>query len=191
MEFDEDGNTFVIRDLWKPSLFELSQIETGPLQIEKWDALSYGIELDQEFRSEGDAIFPSSHCLGLALPDLSTFEYGPLETPARVESSSHEFTDNSTEDTESVEENPWFDVNLLSQSDKPPGVTSWETFYDKAFKGPRTAYLTEGGPLAFDAALRLKLHDTDDSLNKRNGRAIKSTPMLKVRNTAGDCWHPR
>lgn len=178
-ESDEDGNPFAIPDLWKPSLFDPSQIETGSLQTEGCDALSYGINLDHEFRSEGDTLFKSSHCLGLALPDLSNFEYGPLEILGTAESSLAESTDDSTEDAESVEEDPWTDVNLLIQSDRLSGFKSWEIFHNKAFKERRTAYFSDGGPLAFDAALRLHPHGTDHSPNKRNGRVVKSHPMLR------------
>lgn len=186
-EPDREGNAFAIPDLWKPSLFEPLQIETGFLQTGKWDALNYGIDLGQEFRSEGEYIFKNSHCLELALPDLSSFEYGPLETPAAVELSSlYGSTDESIEDAESVEEDPWSNVNLFIQCDRPSEFKSWEVFYDKGFKEPRTAYLSEGGPLAFDAALRLHPHGNDNSLNKCNGRVVKSTPMLRVRSITGD-----
>lgn len=187
-ETDEEGNAFAIPDLWKPSSFEHLQIEAGFLQTGKWDALNYGIDLGEEFRSEGDDIFKTSHCLELALPDLSSFQYGPLETPAAVEwSSLYGSTDDSTEDAESVKEDPWSDVNLFIQSDRPSKFKSWETFYDKGFKDPRTSYISEGGPLAFDAALRLHSHGNENTLNKCNGRVVKSTPMLRVRSTTDDC----
>lgn len=185
-ESDEDGNAFAIPDLWKPSLFDPAQIETGCLQTEKWDAWNNGIDLGQDFPSEGDAIFKAFHCLDLALPDLSSFEYGPLETPAIVESL-YESADDSTEDTESVEEDPWSAVNLLTCSDKPSECKGWEIFYDKGFKEPRTAYFSEGGSLALDAALRLDRCGTDNAQNIRSGRVVQSTPMLRVRNTTAAC----
>lgn len=185
-ESDEDGNPFAIPDLWKPSLFDPAQIVTGCLQTEKWDALNNGTDMGQDFPSEEDTIFKAFHCLDLALPDLSSFEYGPLETPVTVESS-YESTNDSTDDTESVEEDPWSDVNLLFWSDKPSEFKSWEIFYDKGFKEPRTAYISEGGSLALDAALQLDTCGTENAPNKRNGRVVKSTPMLRVRNTTADC----
>lgn len=216
-ESDEDENVFAIPDLWKPSLFEPPQVKISSLHIENWDAVNYGIDLGQnfrfegdsifhsssqyvaldlpdlssdlgqEFRFEGDSIFKSSHCLALDLPGLSNFGYGPLETPATVGSPFYESTDDSTEDMEFVEEDPWSDANLWIQSDRPSKFKSWEIFFDKSFKEPRTAYMSEGGPLAFDAALRLHPHGTENSLNKRNGPVVKSTPMLRVRNTTHCC----
>ena len=186
-ELNEEGNAFAISDLWKPSFFENLQIETGFLQTGKWDALNYGIELGEEFRSERDNIFKTSHCPEYALPDLSSFQYGHLEIPAAVECSSFSgSTDDSTEDAELVEEDPWSNVNLFIQSDKPSELKSWEFFYDKGFKNPRTAYVSEGGPLAFDAALRLHLHGNESSLNNCNEQVLKSMPMLRVCNTADD-----
>lgn len=187
---DEDGNSFAIPDLWKPSLFEPSQIEAGTLQTEIWDASNHDIDLGQELRSEGDTPFKFSSCLGLALPtDFSSFEYGPLELPATVELL-YESTNDSTEDAESVEEDPWSDVNVLIQSERPSQFKSWDIFYDKAFRESRTAYLSEGGPLSFDAAIRLHPDGTGNSLSKRSGRVVKATPMLRVRGATKDSWHP-
>ena len=86
-----------------------------------------------------------------------------------------------------MEDDPWSDVNLFNKSDRPSKFKSWETFYDKGFKDPRTAYVSEGGPLAFDAALRLHGNGNQNSLHKCNGRVIKSTPMLRVCSTPDDC----
>lgn len=185
-ESDEDGNAFAIPNLWKPSLFEPFQIQSDSLQTEIWDTLNNGIDLGEEFRSEGDSIFKSSHGLSLTLPDLSSFQYGPLKTPTSVEPL-YESIDDTTEDAESVEENPWSDANLWIQSSRPSEFRSWEIFYDKAFKEPRTAYLSEGGSLAFDAALCLHPLGTDNSLPQYNGRVVKSAPMLRVGSTTDDC----
>lgn len=89
--------------------------------------------------------------INLRLPDLDSFEYGkledisPPETNAADRSSEHGITERAQE----------VDIWQL-QSDspsKPSALRTWEAFLDETHIEPRTTYITEAGPNAFDALL--------------------------------------
>lgn len=60
-----------------------------------------------------------------------------------------------------------------------PKLKSWETFYDKTFQEPRTAYISEGGPQVFDAILAAQDEDTEDGgIGRESGCVIKSVALV-------------
>ena len=110
------------------------------------------------------------------LHNFSTLSYGPIEdldgldTPS-VLSSADSFVIPETLDI-------WY-FPLDPEEQKTPTFKSWETFYNKTFKEPRTTYISEGGPQVFDAILAAQDGDTEDSGFGKNSRClIKSVALV-------------
>ena len=58
-------------------------------------------------------------------------------------------------------------------------LKSWETFYNKTFQEPRTAYISEGGPQVFDAILAAQDGDRKDGgIGRESGCVIKSVALV-------------
>lgn len=90
--------------------------------------------------------------MDLDLPDLSTFEYGPLEDIGVIDTASVSSLE-SLSISEVLGEDPWIASTPDRKEHVSTKVRSWETFYDKKFHEPRTVYISEGGPRLFDALL--------------------------------------
>ena len=58
---------------------------------------------------------------------------------------------------------------------------TWEKFYDAAFQEPRSAYISEAGPGAFDATLVLQGRlDSSVSPEQSFGTVTRSDPLVAV-----------
>ena len=186
-EFEEDGNAFAVPDLWKSSTFPSFPQEASAIQTEGWAPENCEIDLDHDSRSDEIVIFNPSQCFDLSLPDLSSFRYGPLENERTRASSLAEFSDDSTEEARSVEEDPWSIAQISLPDEKTLGLKSWESFQDITFKEPRIIYLSEGGPQALDAALTSHNQSVDSLSYEPSGMIVKSSPMLMVSSTSHNC----
>lgn len=186
-EINEREGDFALLDLWQPSSFAHLQDQTGSQLIEKWDELNYRIDDDEVFMEKYD-VSNFWKCLSsLSFTDTTSSDYRPWQTLEASESSCEDTSSDSIEDltitaleAETVNDDPWSDVHLQIPIEKSRKFRSWELFYDKTFKEPRTTYWSEGGPLAIDAALCLPDHSTDGSPGKKEIQSLNFSSLLVV-----------
>jgi hypothetical protein len=105
----------------------------------------------------------------LQLPDLETFEFGPLPELASLDESSISIETPSLEPPEDI----WQVAFDLGPANKDVLFHTWEGFEDRQHVESQTPYLTECGPSAFDAALEKDNEETSA------GRVIKSDVFLQ------------
>lgn len=186
-EISECESAFALPDLWKPSSFAHLQDETGSQLIEKWDMLNYQIDNDGAFTEEHDISKFIKFLSSLSFPDITSSDYRPWQTLEASESSYEEPNSDSIEEltinaleAETLIDDPWSDVHLLIPIEKSRNFRSWELFYDITFMEPRTAYWSEGGPLAMDAVLCLPEYSSDGSPAKVEIPLLNLSSLLVV-----------
>ena len=196
------GNAFAIPDLWqKSTLIDLERSvnssdpkHEGPLfaSLESMrDGLHSGNGIETpvprgiitpgEYFSASFPI-PSAKDLDLHLPDLSSFEYGPLENLENPELSSASSVDGSIgafSFQEEEDEDIWSSKEIINPPPVPAEFKSWEKFLSKASKEPSTAYFSEGGPSVFDALISQSLRSQTDLPAKLAGHVLQCGPVLE------------
>jgi hypothetical protein len=105
----------------------------------------------------------------LRLPDLETFEFGPLPELVSLDESIVSIETPSLEPEEDI----WQVAFDLGPANKDVLFYTWEGFEDPQHVESQTPYLTERGPMAFDAALE---RDNDKT---SAGRVIKGDVFLQ------------
>ncbi|KAH7084280.1 Spc98 family-domain-containing protein [Paraphoma chrysanthemicola] len=105
----------------------------------------------------------------LRLPDLDTFEFGPLPELDSIDESSLSI------DTLHIEpdEDLWQVAFELGPANKDVLFHTWEGFEDREHREIRTSYLTERRPEAYDAAL------AQDDSKTRAGRVVRGEVFLQ------------
>ena len=176
---EDEGNPFAITGIWSTSNFAHYEINLPFSVTEPWYNVRNDTPLDQGIEAEGNRVLEDIGCLKLALPDLSNFKYGQLESLEVLETFSVASTERATDGEDPVEDDPWIAPHPLA-SQQHPGFKSWEIFHDEKFKESRTVYFSEGGPDVFDAALKLNLHSSN-AFHQKKQTIIDSDPFLKVR----------
>lgn len=197
----ETGNAFAVPDLWEKSAFADFGRYVNNACTENKGALFAPSSLDHgnekpvrtlafpDHATIGDYFstsftFPPSQDLDLHLPDLTSFEYGPLEDLENPELSSASSLNGSNglfPCQEQEEEDVWSATQILDPGSEPADFKSWDRFYAKALKEPRTAYISEAGPSAFDAALTSLATGPGSILpTESSGRVLQSGPVLTV-----------
>lgn len=205
--YEEKGTAFAIPDLWEKSpLADFEQYENGssaepggtpfaPLQsmrdplgfedrkLEGTPDSSCYLTTDDYFSTSFP--FPPAKDLDLDLPNLASFEYGlveSLEHSGLSSASSITGSISSFSFQEQEEEDIWSSTQILDPGPVPAELKSWERFHDKTSRELRTAYVSEGGPSVFDAALILHSPRSHaDPPKKSVGLVLQYGPMLKVR----------
>jgi len=115
----------------------------------------------------------------LHLPDLSDFKYGPIDDLATFDASSVSSTTELLEVPGAFEGDVWSFPKSDEKEQIPTKPRSWETFHDKSFVEPRTVYISEAGPLVFDAALAAgDGGETSAGTASTPGTVIQSGPLL-------------
>ena len=85
----------------------------------------------------------------------------------------------SLEAPEAVEEDVWTCLQNIRDDRVSTNFKSWETFYDKPFQEPKTAFLSEAGPHVFDAAVVKSAEDeTSATVAFTSGHVIQSEALL-------------
>ena len=203
---EETGDAFAIPDLWEKSgLANFEQDGNGRLVETEASpfAPSMFVEYNQG-RVNGRPVgtlaaptpvtpsdyfsptftLPSSNDLDLHLPDLTFSGYGPLEDVENLDLSSVSSTTGSSSPAayqEQEEEDVWSSAQILDPEPIPAELKSWEKFYDQGSKQSRTAYISEGGPHAFDAALDSHFTRSKSDLHQESaGHILHCGPVLKV-----------
>ena len=202
----ETGNAFTITDLWEESgranfeqhgngyLIETERTLFAPLKSggngrDCGDEKPIGIPISPNTTTPGDYFslkftLPCSKDLDLHLPDLTSFEYGPTENLESLELSSTSSTTTSNSlfpIQEQEEEDVWSSASILVPGPVPAELKSWERFYDRSLRQPRTAYISEAGPSAFDAILALPSTNSQSDVPKDPvGHVVQYGPVLMV-----------
>ena len=89
----------------------------------------------------------------LTLPDLETFQYGPLQDLPSLESSSISPSDEKPDGSISeANEDVWAFARYADPFPSVQKPRTWERFYNRDIN-EKSPYLSEAGPRAFDAAL--------------------------------------
>ncbi|MCJ1381197.1 hypothetical protein MMC17_004306 [Xylographa soralifera] len=165
-DHEQQGDFFAIPDLWKLSVFA-----TNTDHVTK-DL----VELD--FYSYNERSCGLLDGAKLTLPDLESFQYGPLPDLPSLESSSillnYEKPEGLIRETN---EDVWAfagNVDSFPRAQKP---RTWERFYNRDVK-EKSPYLSEAGPRAFDAALVAGI-DTGVSVeDTHETHIVQSDPLL-------------
>ncbi|KAF2127602.1 hypothetical protein P153DRAFT_343798 [Dothidotthia symphoricarpi CBS 119687] len=105
----------------------------------------------------------------LRLPDLETFEFGPLPELDSLDEVSISTAGPSLEPEEDI----WEIALDLGPANKDVLFHTWEGFENKQHVERRTPYITEHGPEAFDAAL------ASDTSKTSIGRVVRGDVLLK------------
>lgn len=186
-EINEYDGAFTLVDLWKPSSFAHLQDKTGSQLVEKWDVLNYQIDNDEAFTEKYEISNFFEFLSSLPFTDTTSSDYRPWQTLEASESSFQDPTSDSFEDltinaleAETVNDDFLSDVHLLILIERSRMLKSWEIFYNKTFKEPRTTYWSEGGPLAIDAVLYLPELSTDGSPAKEEIPLLNFSSLLVV-----------
>jgi len=201
-DHEELGEAFAIPDLWEKSALADFRRYVNRAFTENEGALFAPSSLDggnersvptlafPAHPTIGDYLstsfpFPPSKDLDFHLPDLTSFEYGPLENLENPElslASSVNGSIGSFPCQDQEEEDVWSATQILAPGPEPAEFKSWDRFYAKALKEPRTAYISEAGPIAFNAALTSKFMGSDSMLPPESaGRVLPSGTVLTVR----------
>jgi hypothetical protein len=88
----------------------------------------------------------------LKLPDVESFEYGPLFGVPAPEESVISLDSETRFLREECEKDPWRQVIDDDLKDSAPQLYSWESFQQTMYEEPRSAYISDAGPAAFNAA---------------------------------------
>ncbi|RAR09697.1 gamma-tubulin complex component gcp6 [Stemphylium lycopersici] len=140
---DSLHNVFSSRDLWsQPSFFDDGESEEStlfpPLQLD-----IAAIRFDHPYAPKHDLERE------LRLPDLDTFEFGPLPQLESLDESSIAIDTPPLEPDEDV----WQIALEQGPANKNVLFYTWQSFEKREHVESRSPYITEQGPEAFDAAL--------------------------------------
>ncbi|KAF1992798.1 hypothetical protein P154DRAFT_625856 [Amniculicola lignicola CBS 123094] len=155
-------DVFGTGNLWKPSSFS-NDAETyesslfAPLDLD-----ISAIKFDHPYAPK-----QSLDC-ELRLPDLETFDFGPLPELETIDKSSLSLETPPLEPEEDV----WEVALQLGPAKKDVSFFSWELFEDRDHGEEHTPYITESGPHMFDAAL------AKDDGNIAPGQVINGNVLL-------------
>lgn len=126
-----------------------------------------------------DDVYEIKQDFNVQLPDVSIFDYGPIEEHGALDSFSISSSAESIEIPETVEDDIWAFSRPDVNAQPCVSFKSWERFYDKSFQEPRTIYISEGGPCVFDAAIATLAKSTPDGEGDLEpGRVIQSASLL-------------
>ncbi|KAH8723673.1 Spc98 family-domain-containing protein [Phaeosphaeriaceae sp. PMI808] len=160
---DPVDNVFSTEGLWKQSIFfaDLDAREStlfAPLQL---DIAS--IKFDHPYAPKHDLDRE------LRLPELDTFEFGPLPDLSSLDESIVSIETPSLE----PEEDLWQVAFELGPANKNVLFYTWDGFEKTQHVENQTVYMTERGPAVFDAAL------AKDDNNIKAGRVVKGHVLMQ------------
>ena len=148
---------FALSDFWKPSTFSTPSNDIAPYygsDLGEHLVNSLSCIKDTKFSlaptslGDGDLFAPLKD-LHLRLPNLEDFQFGPLETLSKPESSPSSIELEEDQVTEPAEDDIW---QLNPENCVDLGefrLKTWETFENATHTEP-CVYLSEAGPRAFD-----------------------------------------
>jgi hypothetical protein len=159
-----DDDAFASSRLWAPSA-----LTDDPAAYTS--ALFAPLELDIP-AIRLDHPYAPKHALdrALQLPQIDDFAFAPLP---ELDSSAASLVSLDTPPPEPAEEDVWQFARELGPANTDTAFFSWETFAQPARVEPPTAYLTEAGPHAYDAALAA------DDAKTPAGRLLRANVLLE------------
>ncbi|KIW02284.1 uncharacterized protein PV09_06434 [Verruconis gallopava] len=150
MDFDLHEGAFQPRNPWR---LYLGQFEGPPSQPV---GVNFNVDVDSEDNPFiSNAVAPEE----LKLPELRHFEYGVLDDLPPLEESLATDDECKREDFLEPEDDKRHDIDSLwepiveNQVTNETRLLSWEAFQSPGIQEPASAYLSEAGARAFDAAL--------------------------------------
>ena len=187
---EEPGYPFAIPDLWhtiQPPDIRSGKAASPP---DCWVLTKHGLDLGLDVVGKNDELSEFFGAIDFGVPDLDELEFTPLEDlESQKESFTPELSDDSANERENVpviaqpvEEDIWLCPDVIAQVELHPKFKSWEIFNDGGFKEPQPAFISERGPIAFDAAVNAHEHEEaiGDQSRAKFGRILQSALFLKV-----------
>ncbi|KAL0264832.1 hypothetical protein SLS55_000785 [Diplodia seriata] len=170
IDIEEHTDAFAVRDLWRPSRFALPDLQADATLFPDLELDINHIKVDNPYAPKKSL----EH--DLHLPDLDTFQYGPLDDlDSLQESTLSAVPAQHPPQPELPDDGIWNDAAALGPIKDNVKFHTWEAFGKPGFQEPTHAYIAEAGPEAFDAAL-LRMHEADPS--KEAGRIVRSDILL-------------
>ncbi|KAL9608362.1 MAG: hypothetical protein Q9167_006804 [Letrouitia subvulpina] len=167
----ETGSPFAIPDLWQKSSLVSDEQLAETSSNKNLGTLISDLRIDRGYDHPliAFAPFPTEialldFCVGFEQEafkslnlekDSALFVYGPLEDLTSNASLSVSSSHDTTKTSEPALEDLWSPNIIINDDLGHPELQTWENFHTKSFKEPPNAYLSEGGPRVFDAALHL------------------------------------
>ncbi|KAK8152307.1 Spc98 family-domain-containing protein, partial [Phyllosticta citribraziliensis] len=148
IDIEQNNDAFAVPELWRSSRFALPDLESSATLFREPELDINSIEVDNPYAPSKNPEY------NLRLPDLETFQYGPLEDLDSVqESTVSSLPTQQTEESETIEEDIWRLATDLGPVHRDIKFYTWESFEKPGFKEPTHPYLAEAGPEAFDQAV--------------------------------------
>ncbi|OJD34405.1 gamma-tubulin complex component gcp6 [Diplodia corticola] len=170
INIEEHTDAFSVRRLWRPSRFTLPDLQPDATLFPELELDVNAIKIDNPYAPTKSL----EH--DLRLPDLDTFQYGPLDDLDSVQESTESAAPaQHLPQPEAPDDQIWEDAAALAPARDDVRFHTWEAFEKPDFQEPMHAYIAEAGPEAFDAAL-LRMQEADPS--KEAGRIVRSDILL-------------
>ncbi|KAF2401901.1 hypothetical protein EJ06DRAFT_542430 [Trichodelitschia bisporula] len=169
MEIRDLDDPFTSIGLWRPSIFSILKPESSelftPLEL---DIPSIKIQnpYAPHISLEDD----------LKLPDLETFEFGPLEDLSAPEGSAISSVSEDQTSKDEYEEDIWGLAIQKDSAKEDVKYHTWESFLKPGFVEPRSPYVSEAGAGAFDATLQSWAEQKGKPVDA--GNVIESTTLV-------------
>ncbi|KAB2573068.1 hypothetical protein DBV05_g8260 [Lasiodiplodia theobromae] len=170
IDIEEHNDAFAVRDLWRPSRFALPDLQRDATLFPELELDINHIKIDNPYAPT------KSLEQDLRLPDLDSFQYGPLEDLDPLQESTVSAVPAQAQpQDEAQDDDVWRDAAAQGPIKDSVRFHTWESFEKPGFQEPSHSYIAEAGPEAFDAAL-LRMQETDPS--KAAGRIVRSDILL-------------
>ena len=190
-EHEQESDFFAVPELWKPSDFAANTNNLVIHNLEEFgrscrDAPYECLAVCQDFDGRDVRSLAFLDEAKLALPDLETFQYGPLQDLSSSESSSisldYEKPEGSIQEAE--EEDVWAFAGNVDLTGCAQNLRTWERFYKRDII-EKTPYLSEAGPRALDAALVFGNDTATSGEHISKTRIVRSDPLLAALHQLG------
>ncbi|KAK8172668.1 LOW QUALITY PROTEIN: Spc98 family-domain-containing protein [Phyllosticta citrichinensis] len=169
IDIEQNNDAFAVPELWRSSRFALPDLESSATLFREPELDINSIEVDNPYAPSKNPEY------NLRLPDLETFQYGPLEDLDSVqESTVSSLPTQQTEENETIEEDIWRLATDLGPVHRDIKFYTWESFEKPGFKEPTHPYLAEAGPEAFDQAVAQAKDTAQPVLSVRTDEVLAS-----------------
>lgn len=187
---EESGYPFAIPDLWHT--IQSPEIPSGKVvsPTDCWVLTKHGLDLGLDVAGKNDDLSGFFGAIDFSIPDIDELEFTSLDDfESQEESFTPELSVDSADERENVpviaqatEEDIWLCPDVTAQVEPHPKLKSWEIFNDSGFKEPQPSFISERGPIAFDAAVIAHEHEgaIGDKSGAKVGKILQSAPFLKV-----------
>ena len=109
--------------------------------------------------------------------ESKSFTHGSIDDLVRLDDPSLSSETESLASIGIIDDDVWSFPQHDERDEGFAKFRSWETFYDKSFREPRTVYISEAGSRVFDALLVAEQGALRNGVTHRAGRVISSDPL--------------